>query len=266
MLPFVIRKTPAASASKVLLCSADTKTAIDIVSLMTLGSQTIDGIGYSYHLGFSDLSSGDVPKYSGTGSNPITWGATTGDTTVPAFVGAGGYFYLEVTVGGTRFFSELLYISDVAEYPTLGDSCSTFPYIRLSANTLCDIGDYFPAGLNAPQTIFIKNGGVYGPSYEVERVVSEDGNGQEDSLWTALKKLYSVNFFCPESVADWAASLVLYTGSTGNPPLNVTDESGFSTNVKIENVTVTWPDQFNGIVAEVQLQYSIQVITQTGCC
>ena len=265
LLPWCIKKTPAAAPSAVYLCSADSKVALDITSLLTISTQTVDGVGYVYHGGALDLGTGDVPKFSGTGSNPTTWGGSIGDQTVPAFVGSGGYFYLDVTISGTRYFSELLYIADVPEFPELSESCAAFPYIRLEATTQCDIGEYLPADLLFANKLFIKNGGVYAPTYQVERVVATDGNAEESPLWTKLKKIYSIRFFCPESVADWAASLVLYTGNP-TPPLNVTDESGFQSAATVENVTIGWPDTMNGIVAEVELQYSIEAVVQTGCC
>lgn len=266
LLPIIIKRTPPATFTKVYLCSADTKVALNITSLISgTATQTIDGVGWVYNPGSTNLGGGQVPKHAGTGSNPITWGTTIGDQSIEAFVGSGGYFYLDIQIGSTRYFSELLYMADIPEFPELSDGCSSFPFVRLEATTQCDIGDYFPAGLNVSNKVFIKNGGVYSPQYEVERVVSEDGNGTEDALWVKLKKIYSVILYCPESVADWAASLVLYRGNP-IPPLNVTDEHGFQYPATIENVSVQWPDQFNGIVAEVDLQFSITPVTQTGCC
>lgn len=266
LLPIIIKHTPAASFSKVYLCSADSKVALDITTLMSgTTTQTVDGVGWVYNPGAVDLGGGDVPKHAGTGSNPTTWGTSIGDQSVADFVGSGGYFYLDIRIGTTRYFSELLYMTDIPEFPELSDSCASFPYVRLEATTQCDIGNYFPADLTVSNKVFIKNGGVYSPQYEVERVVSEDGNGAEEALWVKLKKIYSVILYCPESVADWAASLVLYRGSP-TPPLNVADEHGFQYPASIENVSVQWPDQFNGIVAEVELQFSIEAVTQTGCC
>lgn len=266
LLPIIIKRTPAATFTKVYLCSADSKVALDITTLIsgTL-TATVDGVGWVYNPGAVNIGTGDVPKHTGTGSNPTTWGASIGDQTVAEFVGSGGYFYLDISISTSRYFSELLYVTTIPEFPELSDSCASFPFVRLEATTQCDIGDYFPADLVVSNKVFIKNGGVYAPQYEVERVVSADGNGQEDALWVKLKKIYSVNLFCPESVADWAASLVLYRGDP-TPPLNVTDEHGFQYAATIENVSVQWPDQFNGIVAEVELQFSIDAVTQTGCC
>lgn len=265
MLPWLVQKTPAASPNQVLLCKRDGSAAIKIDTLLTsLSTDTVDGVGYTIHAGSVDINPAtSVPGYAGdTGDTPTTWDGT-GNTTYGAFVGSGGYFYLDVSIGSpaTRYFSELLYISDVPEFPVLSGGCTGFPYIRIEAVTDCKIGDMFPAG--SSNKIFVKNGSVRAPQYPIDRNVATDGNGEESPLWTRLRKVYAVGMLCPESVADWAASLQLYTGAGA---FNITDETGFQTAATVEAVTVDWPDQYNGIVADVEIRFSIEAAYQTGCC
>lgn len=265
MLPFIIKKTPAAAPNHVLLCKADGLSALKIDTLLTtLSTETIDGVGYTIHAGSVDINPAtSVAKYSGEASdNPRIWDSV-GNDTYANFVGSGGYFYLDVSIGspGERFFSELIYISDVPEFPELSSACAGFPYIRIEAVTDCPIGTMYPAGY--ANKLFVKNGSVRAPQYPIDRNVATDGNGAEEALWTRLRKLYAVGILCPESVADWAASLQLYTGGGA---FNITDETGFQTAAKVESVTVDWPDQYNGIVADVEIRFSIEAAYQTGCC
>lgn len=260
----IIQKTPAASPSKIYLCAVDAKVALDITPLVAGGSTaTIDGKGWFYNPG-ATLGATEVTKVTGSGENPTTWGAATGDQSISSFVGGGRYVYLDVLLGGARFFSELMYMADIPATPELSSGCGAFPFVLLEAETECNIGEYFPGNLTTNK-VWIKNGGVYAPQYRVDRVVAEDGNGEEEPLWVKFKKIYSVILYCPESVADWAASLVLYRNGD-DPPLKVWDEHGHMYEAVIENVSVTWPDNLNSVVAEVDLQFSINAVTQTGCC
>ncbi len=265
LVPIIIQRTPAATPSKIYLCAAEAKVALDITLLVGGGSTaTIDGKGWFYNSG-ATLGASECPKVAGTGSNPITWGAPSGDQTIDEFIATYPYVYLDIQIGASRFFSELLYMADVPEFPELTDGCGNFAYVRLEAITACNIGTYFPAELDVNNTVYIKNGGVYAPQYRVDRVVAEDGNGEESPLWVKFKKIYNVTLYCPESVADWAASLVLYRND-GDATLKVHDEHGHLYEAIVENVTVQWPDTLNSIVAEVNLEFSIEAVTQTGCC
>lgn len=267
MLPFLIKNTPAAAPNAVWLCKADGLSAIKIDSLLTLSTTTVDGIGYVYHEGQLDIPtpSTSVPKYSADSSdNPRIWDGD-GNTTYAAFVGSGGYFYLDVSIGspGNRYFSELLYIADVPEFPEQPDGCG-FAYIRIEAVSTCPIGNKLPNDPLVSQKIFIKNGSVSSPQYPIERNVAEDGNGNEAPLWSKMRKLYGIRFLCSEAVADWAASLPLYYGITG--PVNVTDETGWQAAGWVESVSVDWPEEYSGIVADVELRWYIEAVTQTACC
>ncbi len=264
ILPFCIKKSPAATPNFVLLCKKDGSEAIKLDTIITISTTTVDGIGYVYHEGSTDVStqSTTVTKYTGdSADSPKIWDGAS-NTTFDAFVGSGGYFYLDVSIGtpGVRYFSELLYIRDIEEFPSLA-GCSDFPYIRIEAVTDCPIGDMFP--VFAANKIFVSNGSVRAPQYPIDRVVSQDGLGEETVLFTRLRKVYTIGMICPESVADWAASLQLYTGGG---KFNITDETGWQTGATVESVSVDWPDNYDGIVADVEIRFSIEAVTQSGCC
>lgn len=267
MLPFLIKKTPAATPNQILLCKKDGSEAIKIDPLLTIATATVDGIGYIYHEGQVDIStpSTSVNKYTGdTSDKPTTWDGA-GTTTYANFVGSGGYFYLDISIGSpaTRYFSELLYIADVPEFPEEPDGCG-FAYIRIEAVSTCPIGDKLPNDPLVAQKVFIKNGSVNGPQYPIERNVAEDGNGNESPLWSKMRKLYGIRFLCSEAVADWAASLPLYYGVIG--PVNVTDETGWQAAGWVESVAVEWPEEYSGIVAEVEVRWYVEAVVQTACC
>ena len=159
LVPIIIQRTPAATPSKIYLCAAEAKVALDITLLVGGGSTaTIDGKGWFYNSG-ATLGASECPKVAGTGSNPIAWGASSGDQTIDEFIATYPYVYLDIQIGTSRFFSELLYMADVPEFPELTDGCGNFAYVRLEAITACNIGTYFPAELDVNNTVYIKNGG-----------------------------------------------------------------------------------------------------------
>lgn len=266
LLPWTIKHTPAATPNQVLLCKADGSEAIKLDTIITVSTQTIDSVGYVYHEGSADVNtpSTTVNKYTGdTSDTPITWDGA-GTTTYAAFVGDGGYFYLDISIGSgpaTRYFSELMEIRKFEEFSSLASGCTTFPHARIEAVTDCAIGDMFPAGI--ANKIFVLNGSVRAPQYPIDREVATDGDGNETPLWTRMRKVYAVGMLCTETVADWAASLPLYTGGG---KFNITDETGWQTSGTVEGVTVDWPDNYNGMVAEVEIRFSIEAFTQSGCC
>ena len=257
MLPFTVLHTPETSPSSIYLVQKDGERALKIDGLLADSTTTDGGLGYIFFDGALDINQAtSVTEYSNGGDNPTTWDVF-GSTTWADWVCDGGFYYIEMAVGSERYYSELMRISDFPEFSE-NPAVDTLSRIRIEGTNICAIGD-LPATLNANK-LFI-DAKTSSPEYLIEKEVATDGNEEETAVWVKFKKRYKVTFLAIETVIDWVASLPLYGGN-----VNISDQYGFQGVVTDIEVDVSWPDDFGGCVAQVELSFSREYFSQTGCC
>lgn len=254
ILPWAIKRTPAAAPTYIYAVKYGDQGALDITSLLSVSTDTVDGVGFAYWAyGLDHNQASAVNDYvwvSGAWSlhSTKTWAQ---------FFSEGDFFYLEFSFGGTKFYSELMQLWDFPETTTdPSNDCST--YVRIEGANLCRIGD-LPGALNI-QKLFVE-GRTSDPEYIVTRQVAEDGQDEETPVWVKLKKRYKIIFYTVESVVDWLTTLPIYGDN-----VNVVDQYGYQAAVGDIVVEVTWPEDFNGWLARVEFTYSINYLSGTGCC
>jgi len=219
--------------------------AIDITARLTIATGTFDGKNYTYDMGAIDITN------MGLDNNNYTWNGSAwslvGDKSYNNFVNECGLFYLEFNFAGTQYWSELLQISTFAEFSDSTDIESN--RTRLECVNGCAIGD-LPASIIS-QKIFIKSP-TANPEYSTVKDVGENGDDDTTDLWVKMLKRYKVTFFAVETVADWIASIPLYTGSS---VLTFTDQYGFTGPIKDFAYNIQWPDEQNGCLALVEISF-----------
>ena len=262
LLPFNIKAGGSDTLNFVYLVARDGKTAIKIDGLITVESQTEAGAKYLFCSAGSDINKAtSVAKYVADGNdNPTIWDAD-GTSSWGAFVQPGGLYYIEVSAGSTRYHSELVKIYDIDEFGP--DACE--PFVRLESISACPVGD-FGSTVNSGK-LFVVRGAVNDPEYQTTRRVQSDGIGNEKPVFQRLRKVHRLQVDCIESVADWLNTIALYVGGT-NPAyqLNITDQSGFQRQVAIESVQTSWPTDYNGALARVEVFFYDYEVVVTGCC
>lgn len=258
MLPFTVMHTPIASPNFIYLVRKDGLRAINIGALISVTTATHDGKGYLYYAAGTDHNqSTSITEYSGdTSDNPTTWDVF-GSTTWANWVCDGGEYYLEISIGLARYYSELMRISDFPEQ-TADPTNENLARVRIEGTNLCVIGD-LPAALNVNK-IFL-DAKTSDPQYEIEREVAKDGQEEEFAVWAKMKKRYNITFHAIESVVDWLHSLVLYGDN-----VSVLDQYGFQASISDIEIKTTWPEDFDGWLARVDFSYSISYFSATGCC
>ena len=87
-----------------------------------------------------------------------------------------------------------------------------------------------------------------------------DGNDEDIDLWVRMDKRYKVTFYAVETVADFIATVPLYS------TINFTDQYGFQGPVKDFTYQITWPEDQKGCLALVEITFTREYIAQTGCC
>ena len=251
MLPWTIQGHSSAP-TYVYLVKQDGSAALNITSLLTTAGLTENGINYRYHSGALDINqAAGVQDYRWVSG---AWQANT-TKTWSDFVCDGGYYYLEVSFGGTKYYSELMRVVDFPEFSEgPGTNASR---VRIEAYSTCLLGD-FPAG-GTSQKLFI-DAATSEPEYVTDREVAKDGNEEESVLWAKVKKVYKVQWLAPETVADFIATLPLYN------IVNVTDQNGFQSAVTDVGYKITWTEDGSGCLALVEFTYTVEAITTTWCC
>lgn len=254
MLPWTILRSPAATPTYVYLVKKDGLTALSITALLSMSSSTEDGNGYAYFEASVDINQAsaqtDYRWISGA------WSANTTKTWAQ-FVEAGAEYYLEFSFSGTKFYSELMRINDFPESADLSESCIG-SRVKIEGTPLCAVGD-LPASLNVNKLYIDAN--TSDPQYIIEREVAKDGQEEETAVWVKMKKRYNITFHAIETVVDWLHSLVLYGGN-----VSVTDQYGFQSTIADIEIETSWPEEFNGWLAEVKFSYTVTYLSGTGCC
>ena len=251
LLPFIIMHTPAAAPNFVYLVQEDGTRAINLGPLITVNSATIGGVGYLFYEGSSDINqSTSVTQYTADGDVWDSFGSTTWGN----WVCDGGKYYIEVSAGSSRYRSELMQISD---FPEEGAGSGTLKHTRIEAINSCPVGN-MPASM-VSHKLFIE-GHLNDPAYLFDKEVAKDGQEEEAPVWVKFKKRYKITFLAIETVADFMASLLLYD------LVLVTDLNGWKNEVTDKEVDVSWPEDSNGCVAQIEFSFSITYLSQTGCC
>lgn len=255
ILPFTIKRTPAAAPTYIYAVKYGDQSALDITSLLSISTETVDSIGFAYWAyGLDHNQATAVQDYRWTAG---AWAANTTKTWAQ-FFSEGDLFYLEISFSGTKYYSELMRLSDFPETVTdPSDECAG-TYIRIEGTNICKVGD-LPAALNV-QKLFI-DGKTSDPEYLISRQVSEDGHDEEHPVFVKLKKRYKAIFYTVESVVDWLSTLPLYGDN-----VNLVDQYGYQAAVTDIELDVSWPEEYNGWLARVELTYSINYLSSTGCC
>lgn len=254
VLPWYILRPSTTAPTYVYLVNEDSSAAIDITSLLTILGDTVGDNDYVYCEGSADIDP-DTEVSEHSGWNGTTWATSPGDTTWADFVCSGGRYYLEWNFSGTRYYSERFFIVDFPEFSD-DPTDETTARVRIEAVTTCPIGDLPPLG---SQKIFIASTTLE-PDYEITRSVSEDGQGEQETLRGKVKKRYRIRWMAPESVADFISTLSLF-GTVA-----ITDQYGVHGNVSIVETKVTWGDDESGCAAMVEVVFARDFLTYTGCC
>lgn len=250
LLPWII-KNQGSAPTYVYLVKKDGSQAIDIAGLLSTSNASHGGVDYCFFEGALDLNQAtDCNKFSWDGSS---WNLI-GDSTWPNFVEDGAFYYLEFSFGGTKYWSELIRISDFPEFASDPTGCNGM--VRIECASACAVGGVPPLG---GQKLFI-DGETSDAEYSLEREVATDGNNDETSVWVKSKKRYTVKFYAIETVADFVSTIPLYS------VVNITDQTGFQTAVTDVDFQITWPQDQGGALALVELSYAVQYINQTHCC
>jgi hypothetical protein len=262
ILPFTIKVGSGDSVNFVYLVNRAGTRAMKIDGLFTIESLTDGSDKYVFCSAGTDVNPlTSVPHYSSDPEdNPYIWDSI-GTTIWASFVVPGDMYYIEASIGSTRYHSELVQIFDIEEFGP--DLCN--PFVRLEAISACPVGD---AGstVNA-EKLFVMRGAVNDPEYQITRKVQTDGLGNEKPIFQRLRKVHRLQVDCIESVADWLNTIALYIGASEPAyQLNITDESGYQRQVAIESVQTSWPAEYNGALARVDLFFYDYEIVQTGCC
>lgn len=269
MLPFTLKHNPETAPNFVRLVSVNpsspggTINAINLHTLITVLTTTADDAdgdsnGYIYHEGSLDINPATtVNEYNSDQSdNPDTWDSV-GTTTWADFVCDGGYYYIEISVGSSRYYSELIQISDFDEQGTTPDNMNK-TRLRIEGTNLCPVGE-LAATLNVNK-LFVDSY-TSEPEYSITKEVAKDGQAEETPVWVKYKKRYVARFHAIETVIDWLHSLVLYGDN-----VSVTDQYGYQASISDIGIQVSWPTEFDGCVGLVEFSYSITYLSQTGCC
>lgn len=251
LLPFLIEYSPATEPNYVYLVSRDGLHAISLADLITVTTDTVDGVGYLYHIGAVDINQ------STTVAKKIfddVWDSD-GTTTWADFVCDGGYYYLEVAFGeGDYFQSELLHIVDFPEFSEDVDS-PTKTRVRFECVGNCTIAGVVSAAVNTSQKVFL-NARTAQPEYPTEKLAKKD----ETILWAKIKKRHTVKFWAIETVLDFFATMPLYE------TVDFTDQYGVRSVISDIEVKATWNDDGGDCVADVEVSFIRDFVEYSGCC
>lgn len=223
-------------------------------------TETVDSVGYTYWNGSADIAQSTDGNLYSRASSSASW-SLAGDVPWSSFVCDGGYYYLEVKIGTTTYFSELLHIVDFPEFglETVSDGDDT--RVRIAAISSCPVAgvptDTLPEGME--QKLFV-NSRVARPEYIIDRTVGKDGNEVETPIWTRLNKRFYVRFYACETVCDFVATLPLYG------TVYVSDQYGIQTTVSDIETKVTWGEEGNDCAALVEMSFVRDYVSHTDCC
>lgn len=253
VLPWIIMG-PTAGPDYVYLVNEGGTNALDVTALLTILTGTEGGNDYVYCEGSTDLNqSAECTEY--TGWNGTTWPNTPGENTWGAFVECGRAYYLEFKFGSNRYYSELFYIRDFSE-TTANPAVEDFTFCRIDAATACMLDDVPPLGV---QKLFVP-GYTVEPEYSIDETVSNNGQKQKKVLSAIMTKRYKLRWFAPEAVADFCATLPLYTTVT------ITDQYGLQSAVRDIEFRPTWgEDSGNGCACLCELTFTRDFVT-FECC
>jgi hypothetical protein len=240
----------------VYLVKKDATRAINITPLITVLTASAGGNNYAFCEGSYDIDvNAEVTEH--TGWNGTAWTTTPGENTWANFVECGQAYYLEFKFGSRRYYSEAFKIMDFPEYENDDPTNEEYARVRIEAVTLCMLDDIPPLGTHK---IFV-NGFTSDPEYIVEETVSEDGNGEKKLLWGKMKKRYHIKFYAVESVMDFCALLPIFH------TVNIRDQYGFQSPVKVEDVKFTWgDDDGRGCVCLIDIAFTRDFATYSNCC
>lgn len=250
-LPFILKHATGTTPNFIYLVQQDGERAINLATLIGDTTEDIGDYAYTYNLGQVDINQAtSVVQYSADGDAWDVFGSTTWGN----WICEGGKYYIEISVGGERWRSELLVISD---FPELGAGDGQLKHTRIQAANNCAIGDIPPSIME--QKLFIE-GPPDDPDYITEKEVKTDGQEEETSLWVKVSKRYKITFLAIETVCDWLATVPMYS------TILVTDPYGWQVPVKNVEVEISWPEEHGGCLAQVEFSYEITYISGTGCC
>lgn len=228
----------------------------DITALMTFNAFTADTVDYIEYYGTVDINQATAITAN---SDAVPGGFST---TWAAWVqNKGLYFLILEFADTTRMYSELFQLTDFPEFSVKpDDECQS--RMRIECVNNCPIGD-LPATVTAPQKLFVKDP-TSQPSYPTEKSVATDGKRQEKIIWALVKKRWRVSFYATEAVADFCSLIPLF--STNDSGVYITDTYGVSGPVKDLEVEISWPEEFGGCLAKVDLYFTRDFTDFENCC
>jgi len=258
LLSWTIEQTPEAGADYVYLVEEDGLTALDITSLLLLQSDTVDGIGYThFDSDFDIVQDDDVPVYP-RDSVDDPWGSSAHSDEYESWVCSGSYYYLEVKIGDSIWHSELMHLVDFPEFAEQSDSPDN-TRVRFEVLANCTVAGVPTISINNP-LIYFCNARAARPEYKIDKTVAKDGDEDEATIWAKIVKRYVVEFYAPESVADFFATLPLYS------TVNFTDQYGLQSNVTDVEVKISWNEEGNDCAALIEVSFKRDFVTNSECC
>lgn len=254
ILPWIVMG-PTAAPDYVYLVNEAGTNALDITALLTILTGSEGGNDYVYCEGSTDINQAtSCTEY--TGWNGTTWPNTPGDNTWGTFIQCDAQYYLEFKFGSSRYYSELFTIRDFPEFSD-NPMQEDFTFVRIDAATNCMIDTIPPLGV---QKLFVP-GYTVEPEYPVDETVSTNGQKQKKILAAMMNKRYKLRFFAPESVADFCATLPLYSTVT------ITDQYGLQSAVRDIEFKPSWgEDNGQGCACLVELTFTRDFVSYTNCC
>lgn len=257
LLPFTILRDDLTLPEYVYLVTDDGFLALDLTSIVVplLNATTDNGQDYIWFEGATDVDQEAILEER-QWQDPV-WGEP-GETTWPEWVCAGACYYFEIKfeADDAPMFSEKFCINNFPEFSDDPSNEAT-ARVRIEAVANCPVGDVPPLG---SQKLFLDTYTVE-PEYELTKKVKKNGQEEEVSVWAKIKKRYRVKFYGVETIADFVATLPLYSS------VDITDQYGVRSVVTdIEVKQPVWGDDGSGCVALLEISFAREFIEGQKCC
>ena len=79
-----------------------------------------------------------------------------------------------------------------------------------------------------------------------------------------VKKRWRLTLYGVETVADFCSLLPLFSADAS--AVNITDQYGVGSNAKDIEVQISWPTEFNGCLAQIDIYFTRDYVSFDNCC
>lgn len=265
MLPLLMERPTGDLPEKVLLMrhdapnpgSAIPSECADVTALFTFDTFDYDGKTYVEFPGQVDIN--QATTFTAYSDKFAPWGATR---TWASYVVNEGFYSLVIEFPDeSRLYSELLQISDFPEFSEVPDS-ECLSRVRIECVNSCSIGPLPPVSV-ASQKLFSYNV-LISPEYITDLSLATNGLNQSQVLSGVVKKRWRLTLYGVETVADFCSLLPLFSADAS--AVNITDQYGVGSNAKDIEVQISWPTEFNGCLAQIDIYFTRDYVSFDNCC